>query len=163
MRDWDYAKEYIMLIASRPDRDEWLMSIALLTAKRSTCSRAQVGAIVVNEGRIISTGYNGAPSGMDHCSHEVTGDYEASNTQGCMVSVHAEANAIAAAAKLGISTSDSVMYTTLSPCYTCSQLIINAGIKEVVFLDQYRDRTGIDLLRKGNVTVGKYINSALTR
>lgn len=151
-----------MLISSRPDRDEWLMRIALLTAERSTCSRAQVGAIVVNEGRIISTGYNGAPSGMDHCEHEVTGDYEEPSVgQGCQVSVHAEANAIAAAARLGIATQDSWMYTTLSPCYTCAQLIINAGIKEVVFFKSYRDQAGWRLLQKGGVTVGKYFNSAL--
>lgn len=145
------------MIKPRPGRDEWLMRIALITAERSTCSRAQVGAIVVNEGRIISTGYNGAPSGMDHCGHP---EVEPPET-GCKKAVHAEANAIAAAAKLGIATQDAVMYTTLSPCYTCAQLIINAGIGEVVFFESYRDSAGWELLQRGGVNVGKYYNSAL--
>ncbi len=112
---------------------------------------------MVNEGRIISTGYNGAPSGMDHCNHPEVETPE----MGCKKAVHAEANAIAAAARLGIATQNAVMYTTLSPCYTCSQLIINAGIKEVLFFDMYRDNAGWELLQRGGVIVGKYYNSAL--
>lgn len=142
----------------RPDRDEWLMEIALITAKRSTCSRARVGAIIVNEGRIISTGYNGAPSGMEHCDHSQMNE---GDNGGCKLSVHAEANAVAAAAKLGISTESSVMYTTLSPCYTCAQLIINAGIKELLFFRSYRLDTGWKLLQEGGVIVGKYFNTDL--
>ena len=119
------------------------MSMAMIVAMRSTCGRKQVGAVVSHEGRVISTGYAGAPSGAPHCSPECK---SIAQNGGCQRTVHAEANAIAYAARYGISTQGTHLYTTLSPCDTCAKLIINAGVKQVTYLEQYRITSGIDLL-----------------
>lgn len=131
----------------RISRDEMLMEIARITAKRSTCSRKNVGAIIAREGRILTSGYNGAPSGMPHCNHE--DDIE----RGCTRAVHAEANAISYAARYGISVSDSDLFTTLSPCLACAQLIVNSGISRIVCLELYRDPIGVRLLTEARLEV----------
>ncbi len=125
----------------RLSRDEYFIAAAQLAAKRSTCLRLQVGAILVREGRIISTGYNGAPSGLDHCDPSCCGP-----DHPCNRTVHAEANCIYFAAKHGIATEGAWMYCTDSPCKTCAEAIINAGIRHVVYLREYRDRGPLNLL-----------------
>lgn len=130
---------------NRFSSDSMLMHVAEIVALRATCSRAQVGCVIAKDNRIISMGYNGAPKGMTHCNH----DHDSSS--GCDVSVHAEANAIAFAAKEGIATEGATLYTTLSPCKTCAQLIINAGITTVHYTKLYRDESGINLLRLVNI------------
>lgn len=106
----------------------------MIVAKRGTCSRAQVGAIIAKDNRIISTGYNGVPSGMKHCVH-----HRNDNTK-CTKAVHAEMNAILFAAKHGVSVEGCDMYTTLSPCpQICIPAIINSGIKRVFFPKWYSD------------------------
>lgn len=135
-----------MMTIDRPSLDVTMLRIARALAVRSTCSRANVGAVIVREGRIISTGYNGAPSKLPHCDH--TDDLP---FNGCRVAVHAEANAIAFAARHGVSTNDAILYTTLTPCLPCAQLIINAGITSVVAGELYRDLEGWELLSKVNV------------
>jgi dCMP deaminase len=156
--------------ATRPTREETLMRQAEIVAERSTCSRAHVGVVIAHEGRIVSQGYNGAPAGMDHCSHDCSCglDYDptdvedehltscpvgASTRTGCKVSVHAEANAIAFAAKHGVATGGAVLFTTMAPCLACAQLIINAGIMRVVYARPYRFDEGLQLLIEAGVMV----------
>lgn len=132
----------------RRDHEELMMSIAYDIATRSTCERLNVGAIAVLERRILTTGYNGAPAGMNHCKHD--GD------DPCRWAVHAEANVVAFAAKHGVALEGSTLYTTHSPCLTCAYLIINAGMIEVVFAEEYRDVGPLDLLNNAGVTVRRY-------
>lgn len=144
---------------TRPTMNATLMDVARLMARRSTCTRAQVGCVVALDGRVLTTGYNGAPSGLPHCDHTcrclpsdahhvgVDGELCLENrSAGCTVAVHAEANAIAFAAKNGIALLGSTIYTTLSPCVPCAQLIINAGVRHFVCEALYRDQRGLELL-----------------
>lgn len=137
------------------------LGMAELLARRSTCSRTQVGALIVRDNRILSSGYNGAPAGMEHCDHTCNCDPDATRdgtgvfirevhetrcaSQACRVSVHAELNAIAAAAKEGVAIKGSTLYVTYSPCYACAQAVINAGIHLVLFGHSYRDNAGLEL------------------
>jgi len=134
----------------RIDRDWALMSTAGIWARRSTCLRRKVGAVIAQENRIISQGYNGAPSGKPHCTPETCND-----DNPCTNTVHAEINAIAFAARYGISVEGATLYTTLAPCLNCSKAMINSGIKKVVYLDTYRDLSGIELLRDSGVSILK--------
>jgi dCMP deaminase len=125
----------------RPDWDHYFMEIAEVVARRSNCRRRQVAAIIVKDGRIISTGYNGTPRGIKNC-HEggcprcASDAPSGSNLGECLCS-HGEENAIVQAAYHGIAVKDSTLYTTFSPCLLCSKMIINAGIKEVVYKERY--------------------------
>ena|SRR5690554_2820516 len=132
----------------RPSCDSLLMDTAWLWSRRSTCSRLNVGAVVAKDTRILSQGYNGAPSGLPHCPdpHE----------EGpCRRAVHAEANALMWAARQGIRTEGSDLYCTHQPCLECSRLIINAGIGCVFYDKEYRDSSGVSLLDKAGVEVFK--------
>lgn len=123
----------------------FLMTMAIMVGTRSTCDRLHVGAVLTLDRRIISMGYNGAPSGIDHCHHSVE------DSGGCKKAVHAEANTIAFAAKAGVSTRESILYTTHSPCYNCATIIINSGVKGVLYLVQYRAPEGLNLLEGSGV------------
>lgn len=135
-------------------RDELFMRVAELFAIRSSCTRGHVGAVLVKDKRIISSGYNGAPPGMRHCL-EVGCDIPSctcdviptgggqheprcAKNLGCQRTIHAEANSLLWAARMGIPTLDSIMYSTHSPCATCARLIIAAGISKVYFRNDYR-------------------------
>ncbi len=123
----------------RPSWDEYFMNIAEQVATRATCDRKHVGAVIVRDKVILSTGYNGSPRGMAHCDevgHEIIEGH-------CVRTVHAEANAIAQAAKNGVSIEGATIYTTSSPCYDCFKLLINAGIKRVVYKEFYSSRYGM--------------------
>jgi dCMP deaminase len=121
-------------MSNRLTRDAYYLTIARATSMRSTCSRLNVGAIIVHNDRVLSTGYNGAPRGQKHCVHR--------DDRPCRVSVHAEVNALLFATY----TQDSSLYVTHAPCYDCSKLIINAGIKDVTYSTKYRSLDGVDLL-----------------
>ena len=123
---------------SRISREEMYLGIVDLVAQRSICNRAKVGAIVVQGGRVIITAYNGPPSGVDVCCN--VGDKE------CLHTIHAEMNAIAWAARLGVSLKGSEMYVSMSPCLACAKVIINSGIRKVYFRDLYRDMSGVQYL-----------------
>ncbi|MBD3251484.1 dCMP deaminase [Candidatus Uhrbacteria bacterium] len=113
----------------RPSWDDYFMSMARLIATRATCDRAYVGALIVKDKRIISTGYNGAPPGLDHC-HDAGHLMEEGH---CIRTLHAEENAILQVAVTGgSSTQGATLYTTHSPCYHCAKKIIMAGIQRVV-------------------------------
>lgn len=134
----------------RPSRDEMLMRVAAVISLRGTCKRAFVGAVIAIQGRIISTGYVGAPAGLPHCLD--VGD-EVNAEGGCIRTIHAEANAIAWAARNGTSTENAQLYSTHEPCYRCAQLIINAGINRVVYEKPYRLHDGSELLEVAGVEV----------
>lgn len=133
----------------RIDRDEMLMSTAKIMAMRSTCLRAQVGAVIARRGRIIGSGYGGSPSGTDHCIDvgcAIENDH-------CTRTLHAEAAAISFSARAGVPLEDSAMYITHRPCRECAKLIINAGISEVVYESRYGTDEGEQVLLNAGVAV----------
>lgn len=175
---------------ARPSRDIVLMATAGVWSQRSTCSRAHVGAVIATDtGRILMTGYNGAPAGMAHCDHTcdcgaiippendtftivLTADgpeaqydsgpstwrnctRECASQAPCKLAVHAEANAIACAARYGVNTQGTDLFVTMSPCYACAQLIINAGIVRVAVGELYRDPAGYNLLIGAGIEVDR--------
>lgn len=138
----------------RPSRHEICMQFAHLVAQRGTCSRAQVGAIIARDGRVLVTGYNGPPSSLPHCTDpDGCTDLDRGNPSGCIRSVHAEANCIAFAARHGISTDGTDLFCTHTPCLGCAELIINAGIQAVYYCTDYRIRDGERLLRSAGVDI----------
>lgn len=148
----------------RPSRQTVLMKSAFLWAERSTCSRLHVGAIFAREGRILVTGYNGAPSGLPHCDHSCTctTPVDQGHSIGCPVdmpcttAVHAEQNGISYAAKWGIKLEDSELYVTHMPCLTCALSLVNVGIKRVFYSKPFRDHSGIRLLESAGIEVLDY-------
>lgn len=124
------------------------IKMASIWAKNSYCKRRQVGALIVKERMIISDGYNGTPSGFENICEDETGATKP-------YVLHAEANAISKIAKSGNSSEGSTMYVTASPCLECAKLIIQAGIKRVVYKDEYRLTDGIDLLKRAGIEVVK--------
>jgi len=123
-------------INTRPSWDEYFMQIAKDAATRATCDRKHIGAVIVRDKAILSTGYNGAPRGLPHCDdagHELVEGH-------CVRTVHAEANAIAQAAKNGVPIDGATLYTSASPCYDCFKLLINSGIVRVVYGEFYMSR-----------------------
>ena len=127
--------------------DHSYLEMAEIWAQNSYCKRRKVGALLVKDRMIISDGYNGTPSGFENVCEEdgVTKPYV----------LHAEANAITKVAKSGNSSEGATLYVTASPCLECSKLIIQSGIKRVVYRDEYRLTDGIDLLRRAGVEVEK--------
>ncbi|HAC65425.1 MAG TPA: cytidine deaminase [Cyanothece sp. UBA12306] len=121
----------------RPTWDEYFLMIAKLAATRSTCLAFPVGAVIVKDRQVLATGYNGSPSGSVHCTAQGFCYPELSSCDASSSlpsrAVHAEANAIAQAAKHGISTEGAIIYVTLEPCVSCLKLVISAGIKQVFF------------------------------
>ena len=147
----------------RPSRHEVLMETASVQAQRSTCERAQVGVVIARDGRILATGYNGAASGLPHCDHSADGvtvyspgrrsDDGIPKDPGCKIAVHAEANAIAYAARHGVALLGSTLYTTYSPCLACAQIVINAGVIQVIALKKYRVEDGSNLIRDAGLSM----------
>ena len=126
---------------NRPDWDTYFINIARVVASRANCSRRQVGAVIVSDCRIISTGYNGTPRGIRNCFEGGCARCASPAASGtglaeCVCS-HAEENAITQAAYHGVRTKDALMYVTISPCLTCAKMIINAGIREVIYGGEY--------------------------
>ncbi len=141
----------------RPSWDEYFLEIAKVVSTRSTCDRANVGAVIAKNKVILSTGYNGAPRGLPHCDdvgHEIAGGH-------CIRTIHAEANAIAQAARNGAPIEGATIYLTISPCYDCFKMMINGGIKEVVYKEFYMSRYGLskavlELSEKTGVKITAY-------
>jgi dCMP deaminase len=134
----------------RPSRDELCMSIASMVALRGTCDRAQVGACLARDGRVLVTGYNGPPAGLPHCQ-DPGGCGSPLPADGCLRSVHAEANCIAYAARLGIATDGADLYCSHLPCLKCAELIINAGIRRLFYSIDYRLKDGWILLQQAGI------------
>lgn len=143
----------------RPSWDEYFMDMAKLVATRSTCLRRQVGAVIVKDKCVISTGYNGASKDAKHCT-EVGCIREKLNIPSgqqldlCRA-VHAEQNALVQAARSGTSTKDAVIYITVTPCFQCAKMLVNAGIKEVVVDGVYPDERTQELFKEVGVNIRK--------
>lgn len=142
---------------SRPSWDEYFMSIAYQVGERSTCLRRHVGAIIVKDKRLLATGYNGVPAGVEHCT-----------TRGCLRDqlgipsgerhelcrgTHAEQNALLQAARYGTPIDGATVYCTTQPCIQCAKMLINAGIKEIVFEGGYPDELARELLGEAGMQV----------
>lgn len=136
----------------RPDWDHYFMEIAKVVATRSNCSRRHVAAVIVQSNHIISTGYNGTPRGVTNCfaggCPRCAGTVKSGQGLDECLCVHAEQNAICQAAYYGHATAGSTIYVTISPCLTCAKLIINAGIKEVVYGGDYPNQEVVKKLFK---------------
>ena len=141
----------------RPSWEEYFMDIAQLVARRSTCMRRQVGAVMVKEKNILATGYNGTPKGITHC--DVTGclreqlKVPSGQRHELCRGLHAEQNAIIQAASHGVNISEATLYCTNSPCIICTKMLINAGIREVVYLEGYPDDLSMDMLDEAGIEV----------
>ena len=142
---------------NRPNVDEYFMEIARLAAQRSTCMRRKVGAVIVKNKRILATGYNGVPKGIEHCTDRECIRTELGVPTGerhelCR-GIHAEQNAIIQAAIFGISVQDGVIYATNYPCSFCTKMIINAGLTEVIYDKEYESQLSTALFRESGVRV----------
>lgn len=146
-------------MSNRPTWNEYFMEMAHLVSKRATCLGRNVGAVIVKDNRILTTGYNGSPQGVKHC-----------DTRGCLrrkmeipsgerqelcFGTHAEQNAIIQAAKMGISIDGASIYITITPCVVCAKMLINVGIKEIFVNGEYPDKMAMELLKEANVKVTK--------
>lgn len=143
---------------TRPSWDEYFMEMAELTAKRSTCIRRNVGAVIVKENRAIATGYNGAPKGLIHCEmrggclREKLSVPSGQRHELCMA-LHAEQNAIIQAASMGNSIEGGTIYITHQPCIICAKMIINSGIQRIVVREGYPDELSLELLDEAGIKV----------
>lgn len=126
--------------------DEYFLKIAQVISTRSTCLRRQVGAVLVKGTQIISTGYNGVPTGMKHCETCVRAGVPSGERLDLCFSVHAEANAIVFSAKYGVGVNGATIYCTNRPCANCAGLIVNSGIVRVVYQSLYPDETAEQIL-----------------
>ena len=144
----------------RPSWDEYFMEMAELTAKRSTCMRRHVGAVIVKDRHAIATGYNGAPSGIMHCEERGGCIRQHLNVPSgqrhelCMA-LHAEQNAIIQAAVMGNSVEGGTIYITHQPCAICAKMILNAGIKRIVIKEGYPDELAASILDEAGLKVEK--------
>ena len=142
----------------RPTWDEYFMEMAELTAKRSTCSRRQVGAVIVRDNRAVATGYNGAPRGLAHCEEKGGCLRQQLNVPSgqrhelCRA-LHAEQNAIISAASMGNAIEGGTIYITHQPCVICAKMIVNAGIKRIVVREGYPDELAMEILDEAGLTV----------
>lgn len=125
----------------RPSWDMYFLQIADRVATRSTCNRANVGAVLVRDKRILTTGYNGSPSGLSHCDE----DGHLMERGHCIRTIHAEANAIIQAALHGISTKGATCYVTHYPCLNCAKMLINAGVVKIVYHHGYRVASNVEM------------------
>lgn len=145
---------------ARPDWDSYFMEIAFLVAKRSTCLRRTVGALIVKNKRILATGYNGTPSGITHC-----------DVKGCLREqlkvpsgqrhelcrgLHAEQNALLQASLHGVSLEGGILYCTNQPCSICAKMLINAGITEVIMAEGYPDELAMEFLDEAGIAVRQF-------
>ena len=159
MRSYQNKMKNKIVTPRRPSWDEYFLEMANLVAKRSTCLRRSVGAVLVKEKRILATGYNGAPSGLKHC-FEI----------GCMRqklkvpsgerhelcrALHAEQNALIQSSLYGISVKGSTLYSTTQPCVICAKMLINAGIIEIVIAEGYPDKMAMDFLKEAKIKIRK--------
>ncbi|MEM4264064.1 MAG: cytidine/deoxycytidylate deaminase family protein [Candidatus Woesearchaeota archaeon] len=152
----------------RPDWDEYFLQILDAVSKRATCGRGRSGAVIVKNKHILTTGYVGAPVGLPHCDEVGHLFRKAVHTDGnvrdhCVRTTHAEANAIAQAAKFGISIDGATLYSTMFPCLDCAKLIINSGIKRIVSLNDYQaSHDSKEFLKQANIEF-KILNSELKK
>lgn len=134
----------------RPTKDQTLLRVAWTMTEQATCSRLQVGAVIAQDTRPIVTGWNGAPAGRPHCSHDGTEDR-------CRTAIHAERNAIGYAARRGLATEGATLYVTHAPCFDCSSIVQAAGIARVVYDQHYGYPHGVLWLLDAGVKVERQV------
>jgi dCMP deaminase len=143
----------------RKSWDDYFMSIAELVATRSTCLRRHVGAIIVKDKRILTTGYNGAPSGTTHCEDigclRETLKVPAGERHEICRGIHAEQNAIIQAATFGVNISGGSIYSTHQPCFICTKMLINAHIASIIYKEEYPDELAVKMLREAGIPFRK--------
>ena len=145
---------------TRPSYDEYFMEMAHVVSKRSTCLRRKVGAILVKEKHILSTGYNGAPKGLKHCSE--TGciredqNIPSGERHELCRGLHAEQNAIIQAAVFGVSIKGSVLYCTNTPCVVCVKMLINAGVTEIIYAGDYPDDLAKLMMEESKLKIKRF-------
>ncbi len=147
----------------RPPWDDYFMEIAQVVAKRSTCLRRQVGAVLVSGRRILATGYNGPPRGLGHCG-ERGGCYReqlgvpSGERQELCRAVHAEQNAVIQAAVHGVAIQGEVaLYSTIQPCVTCAKILINAGVRRIIYAGDYPDAFAQELFAEAGVDLVRWV------
>ena len=144
---------------SRPSWDEYFMEITRVVSKRSTCEKRSVGAVIVKNKRVLTTGYNGVPKDIEHCIKRGCLRKERNVPSGerhelCR-GLHAEQNAIIQAAWHGVKIEGATMYCTYQPCIICVKMMINAGINELVYADGYPDKLAEEMLKESKIKVRK--------
>jgi dCMP deaminase len=146
-------------MSKRPSWDEYFLEMAHLVARRATCLRRKVGAVIVKDKRILATGYNGAPSGLAHCLdtgclREKLKIPSGERHELCRA-LHAEQNALIQASLYGISVKASTVYATCQPCVICAKMLINAGIEDIVISGGYPDKMAMEFLKAAKIKVRK--------
>jgi dCMP deaminase len=143
----------------RPSWDEYFLDVAKLVARRSTCLRRNVGAVLVKDKRILATGYNGAPRGLKHCLDigclRQKMNIPSGERHELCRALHAEQNALIQASLYGISVKGSTLYATCQPCVICAKMLINAGIAEIVISDGYPDKMAMEFIKQAKIKVRK--------
>nr|WP_320051049.1 cytidine/deoxycytidylate deaminase family protein [uncultured Desulfuromonas sp.] len=148
---------------TRPSWEDYFMDIARLVASRSTCLRRQVGAVIVKDKNVLTTGYNGTPSGVRHCQE--TGclreklQVPSGQRHELCRGLHAEQNAIIQAAKHGVNISGGTLFCTNAPCVICAKMLINAGLSRIVYLDGYPDDLARELLLESGIEVLEHVSA----
>ncbi|MDQ7800236.1 MAG: cytidine/deoxycytidylate deaminase family protein [Armatimonadota bacterium] len=144
----------------RPGWDEYFMSMAALAATRSTCTRRRVGAVVVKDRMVLSTGYNDTPRGLRNCGDggcaRCAGATPPGTGHDTCLCIHAEQNAIIQAAYHGVAIAGATLYSTYQPCLVCAKMIVNAGIRRVVYAGDYPDPMAARLLQEAGVELVRY-------
>jgi len=145
----------------RPPWDVYFMRMAVLAASRSTCLRRHVGAVIVKERMVLSTGYNDTPRGLPNCGDggcaRCASEAPSGTGLDTCLCIHAEQNSVVQAAYHGVSVAGATIYTTHQPCLTCAKLIVNAGIRRIVFSGEYPDPLALEMLRQAGIALDRLI------
>ncbi|MHB1323739.1 MAG: deoxycytidylate deaminase [Coriobacteriia bacterium] len=149
---------------ARPSWDEYFMAITGQVAERATCTRRHIGAIMVKDKRILATGYNGTPAGLAHCDEvgclrEQRGIPSGTQHELCR-GIHAEQNAVIQAARHGIAIDGATVYCTHQPCVLCAKILINAGVKEVVYREAYPDPLAAEMLSEAGIIPRQFVTES---
>lgn len=146
-----------LITEQRPSWNEYFMNIAEVVSQRSTCLRRQVGALIVADKRILATGYNGAPTGMEHCEKfgciRIQKEVPSGERHELCRGLHAEQNAIIQAALYGVGIRDGIIYCTHHPCIVCAKMLVNAGIQKIVIRDDYPDELAKNVFREAGIGI----------
>ena len=151
-----------MNVSARPSWDEYFMQIVDIVATRSTCLRRQVGAIFVRENRILATGYNGSPTGLKHCDEmgciREKNNIESGRDLHLCRGAHAEANLITQCAKFGISAEGSTLYINASPCSLCMKMLVNVGVRKIVYRELYNDPLALETAEEAGLEMVHFMD-----
>lgn len=149
-------------MSERPSWDDYFMKIADDVSTRSTCIRRKVGAVIIKDKRMLSTGYNGVPTGITHCTEEtcLRNKYNVPSGERHELcrGLHAEQNAIIQAAYHGVSIKDSIIYITHQPCSICTKMLINSGVKKFIYRSPYNDTLAIEMANEAGIVLKVHVN-----